>query len=122
MVMVHFKVGQDLIPDSLMLPQILSFVRLASALKNDIILVQPPSALPSSAPTSLPPAICNFLENALGITLEATLICWKSLKEEVWTYPTTEQEVFELEVAFRDHGWKKGISKSCFMQHHSTGC
>ena len=104
--MVCFKVGQDLIPDGLTLPQILSFVHLASALKNDIILVQPPLALPSLAPTSLPPAICNFLVDALGITLEATLICWKSLKEEVWTYPTTEQEVFELEAAFRDHGWK----------------
>ena len=105
-VMVCFKVGRDLIPVGLTLPQILSFVHLASALKNDIILVQPPSALPSSAPTSLPPATRNFLVDALGITLEATLICWKSLKEEVWTYPMTEQEFFELEAAFCNHGWK----------------
>ncbi|EDR07231.1 uncharacterized protein LACBIDRAFT_298907 [Laccaria bicolor S238N-H82] len=115
MAMVRFKVGQDLIPDGLTLPQILSFVHLASALKNNIILVQPPSVIPSSAPTSPPPAICNFLADALGISLEATLTCWKLLKEEVWTYTTAEQEVFELEAAFHDHRWKQGIILEAFL-------
>ena len=64
--MEYFKVEQDLIPDGLTLHQILSFVRLALALKNDIILVQPPSVLPSLAPTSLPSAICNFLWDIFG--------------------------------------------------------
>ena len=43
---------------------------------------------------------------SFGISLEATLLCWKSLKEEVWTYLTAEQEVLQLEVAFHDHRWK----------------
>ena len=109
--MVHLKARQDFFLDGVGLPKILSFIRMASALKNDILLVQPPSVSLACAPGVLPPAISHFLAEALELSAKTTKLFWNTLKDEVWGYPEAGEDIFELKRAFRDHGWKRGLSK-----------
>jgi hypothetical protein len=108
--MAHLKARQDFLLDGFGLAKILSFISMASALKNDILLVQPPSVSLACAPGVLPPAISHFLAEALGLSAETTKLFWDTLKDEVWRYPEAGEDIVDLERAFRDHGWKRGLT------------
>lgn len=94
--------------------QLIQFLRLASLVKNDILLCQPSKMPGTSVPLVLPPSVSEFLAESVGIIpKEDVAKHWAVLKDEVWSM-TGVEVCEEDEKAFRAHGWKRGLSKpSC---------
>ncbi|KAJ7328303.1 hypothetical protein DFH08DRAFT_709808 [Mycena albidolilacea] len=92
--------------------QLMTFTRLLSPLKNDIILCQPITVSTTDPPAFLPPSIISFVSEATGVPSSAIPKCWALLKEEVWALP--KPELSNDEELFRTYGWKVGIS-NCFL-------
>ncbi|KAJ7757761.1 hypothetical protein DFH07DRAFT_958636 [Mycena maculata] len=89
------------------LTQMMTFLRLLSVLKDDILLPQPIDISVHKPPLLLPPTIATFVSKATGIDSESISACWSLLKEEVWSLPRPELSMAE-EGLFRDNGWKMG--------------
>lgn len=95
----------------LSLNHVTTFSRLASHLKNDILLPQPPQQTDLTTPPDvLPPSIALFLSEAIEIELEDIDDCWDILKDHVWGLNTTGL-VPEDYTLFKQFGWSLGISK-----------
>jgi hypothetical protein len=116
---VFASLQSDSVLQNLGLQQILQFLRLASLLKDDILLCQPGHVSAESAPEFLPPSIAGFLADATGIPLEQVDHCWDSLRDDAWDYPSTETIAQEDEKAFIDHGWARGLCESRLIYAHS---
>ncbi|KAJ7715417.1 hypothetical protein DFH07DRAFT_708241, partial [Mycena maculata] len=67
------------------LTQMMTFLRLLSVLKDDILLPQPIDISVHKPPLLLPPTIAIFVSKATGIDSESISACWSLLKEEVWS-------------------------------------
>ena len=94
----------------LTLDGLVTFTRLASHLKRDILQPQPISkSNPAVPPTVLPQPITIFLGTSLGIPIEVMDDCWEILREYVWEVPFTPltTEGFQL---FKSFGWPCGLS------------
>ncbi|KAJ7764190.1 hypothetical protein DFH07DRAFT_738454 [Mycena maculata] len=87
----------------------MTFLRLLSVLKDDILLPQPIDISVHKPPLLLPPTIATFVSKATGIDSESISACWSLLKEEVWSLPRPELSMAE-EGLFRDNGWKMGLT------------
>jgi hypothetical protein len=95
----------------LSLCQIISFTRLSSVLKNEIVLCQPSNVTRDAAPAVLSPAIVLFLANTVDISPDSIPYCWDKLKDEIWEQPAADPLTEQEEDLFRKHGWKIGISR-----------
>jgi hypothetical protein len=87
------------------LSQTLTFIRLLSLLKDDIILTQPYYIPTTEAPLVLPASIAAFVAESTGIHIDAIAGCWNSLKEDIWASPTPEQTNQDDESLFEYHDW-----------------
>ncbi|KAJ7350894.1 hypothetical protein DFH08DRAFT_695269 [Mycena albidolilacea] len=94
----------------LSLTHLMTFTRLLSVLKNDIILCQPNyiTAL-DVPPPSLPPVIHLFVSNAADIPSDTVSKLWEFLKDDVWFLCDTRLSAEEEEL-FRVYGWKAGLT------------
>ncbi|KAJ7575499.1 hypothetical protein C8J56DRAFT_1032326 [Mycena floridula] len=93
------------------LSDIEKYVRLAALLKRDILQPQPlPQSAPNKPPKYLPQSIACFLADALGVSREVSEHCWKVLKHDVWAAETHDKVKAADEDAFREHGWKYGLT------------
>ncbi|KAG1722842.1 uncharacterized protein EDB91DRAFT_1063730 [Suillus paluster] len=68
----------------LSLETILTFVTLASAVKEDMILAQPATYDVSTPPDFMPPSVSLFLGSACSLTQDSVRICWSTLKHDIW--------------------------------------
>jgi hypothetical protein len=97
---------------SLSMNTLSTFIRLASLLKRDILLPQPPSQPSDSAPDVLPRSIATFLANAICVPISSIGPCWDALKDDVWSLPPPQGLVSqEDEEMFKMYGWKLGLSE-----------
>ncbi|KAF7333433.1 hypothetical protein MVEN_02359200 [Mycena venus] len=95
--------------------QIITFTRLLSLLKHDIILCQPVNISTTEPPDFLPPTIRTFISEATGIGFDTIPKCWHLLKEDIWESPQPQLSA-EEENLFRENGWKMGIN--CNTNYH----
>ncbi|KAF8075908.1 hypothetical protein FPV67DRAFT_1649010 [Lyophyllum atratum] len=93
----------------LSITQLITFVRLASRLKNDIILCQPITISTISAPAILPPTVTDFLADSVGIPTKDVPHHWMQYRDEIWIMGSSHETHEEDEQAFRVHGWKRGL-------------
>jgi hypothetical protein len=101
---------KDPVLQALTLTQTITFIRLLSLLKDDIILAQPYYIPTTEAPLVLPASITAFVAESTGIHIDAIAGCWDILKEDIWASPTPEQMNQDDESLFEHHGWSRGIS------------
>ncbi|KAJ7939533.1 hypothetical protein B0H13DRAFT_1941214, partial [Mycena leptocephala] len=101
---------KDPVLQALTLTQTLTFIRLLSLLKDDIILAQPYYIPTTEAPLVLPASITAFVAESTGIHIDAITGCWDILKEDIWASPTPEQTNQDDESLFEHHGWSRGIT------------
>jgi hypothetical protein len=83
---------------------------LISCLKRDITIPQPLSEAPHCPPTFLPPAIAEFLAEALSVSLQLVQDLWEIVKEEVWVESMKDEPDKDDEECFRQFGWKRELS------------
>lgn len=96
--------------EGLSLDILMTFTRLASHLKRDILQPQVISQSdPGYAPDKLPASVSNFLGDALGISNECIHQCWGLLNDYIWDMPTTPLSSDDYRL-FKEHGWEYGIS------------
>nr|GAT46369.1 predicted protein [Mycena chlorophos] len=89
---------------------IATLTNLFGALKNDIILTQSSSTDDTSAPMDLPPAIIDFLSDAMHLSAETICNAWSILRDEVWYAPSPTLSAVE-KMLFHEHGAKRGLSE-----------
>ena len=92
---------------------LLTFLRCAHRLKDDILQPQPHSISIDAAPEVLPPAITHFFASFLGIPIDTVAVLWSAVGNVVWSLPLPEEADALEEDAFRRYGHSHGISKSC---------
>ena len=94
----------------LTLDGIVTFTRLASHLKRDILQPQPISkSNPSIAPAVLPQPIINFLGTSLGISTDVVDDIWDILQDYVWGIPVMPLTSGDFQL-FKHFGWPCGLS------------
>ena len=101
------------------LGQIVRFLAFASRLKNEIILVQPGSFLPSGrALPALPPSIEQFLSGASQIPLQSISAIWSILGHTAWNLDLDilPASIPTVRSIFVNYGLSRGISKG-FISH-----
>jgi hypothetical protein len=72
------------------------------------------------APKILPPSMCHFLSDSLGILYQCMQDCWSIFKDIVWDHPNIEESKQADKAAFKAHGEKKGLSESILTVHPSN--
>ena len=94
----------------LTLEGVVTFTRLASHLKRDILQPQPiPQSDPSTPPAVLPPPITKFLGASLGISTDVIDDCWDILQDYVWETPVLPLTLGDFQL-FKHFGWPCGLS------------
>ena len=96
---------------SLTIDEVMTFTRLASHLKFDILEPQPiqESQDRSILPKVLPITISIFLGRATGIPLDSVQDCWEILGEYAWSLK--EVPLFKTYYqVFKQHWWDLGLS------------
>lgn len=94
----------------LSLDGVVTFTRLASHLKRDILQPQPiPQSNPSIPPAVLPPPITNFLGASLGMSTDDIDDCWDILQDYVWEIPVVPLSSTDFHL-FKQFGWPCGLS------------
>ena len=89
---------------------VVTFTRLASHLKRDIIQPQSISeSNPSIAPTILPQPVTHFLGTSLGISFDVIEEFWDILKDYVWETPVVPLTSGDFQL-FKHFGWPCGLS------------
>ena len=95
----------------LSLDQSITFIALASRLKNDIVLAQPSSHSPTNAPPLLLLSVTEFLASACQLGLDDVGRLWERLRDMIWS---TDPAMYSLDVSlrlFHQHGHLHGLSK-----------
>lgn len=98
-------------------PQILAFFRLASGLKDDILLTQPAEKSMDEAPLILPPSVVLFLGEATAIPPRYIQKLWKESRFVLWSLPSADQAKLDDEHAFIQYGLHRGISEHLPRTH-----
>jgi hypothetical protein len=94
----------------LTLDGIVTFTRLSSHLKRDILQPQPISeSNPMIAPAVLPQPITKFLGLSLGISTDIIDDCWDVLQDYVWETPVVPLTYGDFQL-FKCFGWPCGLS------------
>jgi hypothetical protein len=96
------------------LGQIVRFLAFASRLKNEILLVQPGSFLPSGrALPVLSPSIEQFLSGASQIPLQSISAVWSILGHTAWNLDLhiSPASIPTVRSIFVNYGLSRGISK-----------
>jgi hypothetical protein len=82
------------------LTALITFIRVSTTLKKDILLVQPSNHNPSIAPRYLSKLLINFLTACSGISNDDVEACWLVLKDFIWG-SQLEEEVEGLYMVYR---------------------
>ena len=96
---------------SITLVKIFHFVTYAILLKDDILLPQPSSHLPSVAPMLLSQTVKQFLAAACDIQPNFTDDCWAILRTMIWNEGGNFIQC-DMQSIFLHHGYPLGICMS----------
>ncbi|KAG2152699.1 hypothetical protein DEU56DRAFT_727492 [Suillus clintonianus] len=96
----------------LSLETILTFVTLASAVKEDMILAQPATYDVSTPPDFMPPSVSLFLGSACSLTQDSVRICWSTLKHDIWKDRFTLHH--NTHSLFEQFGYPHGLTYKTF--------
>ena len=89
---------------------IVTFGRLISHLKREIIQPQPINETNSGQPpTVLPQSISAFLSSSLSIPIDSMQDLWTIMKEHVWVLPLTPLNSDDY-MLYKTYGWMHGLS------------
>ncbi|KAG2340479.1 hypothetical protein BDR05DRAFT_836046, partial [Suillus weaverae] len=88
---------------------LVTFIRHASLLKDDILQPQPQCISVAHAPDVLSDSVMTFLATSLDMSSNAVDTLWYIVKDLVWDLPTSAEASAEDEVAFKHHGHKLGL-------------
>jgi hypothetical protein len=83
--------------------QVQQFISLASKLKDDILLVQPPSIPAIHPPELLPPTIATFLQDSCNISADCVGTCWSTLKSTIWNDTNSVEDHTKHQFAAQGH-------------------
>ncbi|KAJ7602958.1 hypothetical protein DFH06DRAFT_1257773 [Mycena polygramma] len=81
-----------------------AFVRLASRLKDEIVLAQPSTYDPSTAPSELPEHVRSFLGEATDMPDEFVSGCWSAFSQTIWTHEEDGSSSGKDAKMFREFG------------------
>ena len=96
---------------ALTLGGVMTFTRLASHLKRDILQPQQiQESDPGSPPAALPPNIASFLSVVLGTPLAVVQDCWSILRYDAWAVLPVTLTVDDYRL-FRLVGWSHKLSE-----------
>ncbi|KAF7378197.1 hypothetical protein MSAN_00244300 [Mycena sanguinolenta] len=96
--------------ESITMEKAMAFVRLASRLKDEIILAQKSTYDPSSAPSDIPEHVRSFLGCATGMSDEFVAGCWEAFSETIWHYNEDETSAGRDAQMFREYGFDHLLS------------
>ena len=91
--------------ESVTMEQVMSFVRLASQLKDEIILAQAKDYAPAAAPAEIPEHVRSFLGCATDMTEEFVAGCWGAFSDTIWSYGDNSSSPGQDAQMFRDFGF-----------------
>lgn len=84
----------------------MSFMRLASQLKNEILHAQKPTHDVSEPPGDLPDNVKEFLGDSNDMPMEFVDGCWQAFKEVVWGMDAEGNSCSEDAKLFEQYGFK----------------
>lgn len=114
---VFMRLHDHAVLGSLSTYQLLAFFRLASCLKDDVLLAQPSRAPPTEPPRALPLSVVVFLAEATAIESRHIELLWRETRFILWSLPSADQAALEDEQAFVTYGLPKGISAYLYYYH-----
>lgn len=82
----------------------MAFVRLASRLKDEIILAQEATHNPSQTPAELPEHVRSFLGAATDMPDEFVSGCWATFSQTIWAYDADGASAGNDAKMFREFG------------------
>ncbi|KAF8059881.1 hypothetical protein FPV67DRAFT_1453519 [Lyophyllum atratum] len=104
------QLGSHPILCGLTLDQVITFIRLTSSLKRDILQPQPlHQSDENHAPDILPPSVAEFLSRAVGIPSDCIADSWDILKHHVWSASPTSRRREDYDL-FEEHGRALGLN------------
>ncbi|KAJ7877878.1 hypothetical protein B0H13DRAFT_1631479 [Mycena leptocephala] len=96
--------------ESVGMDKAMSFVRLASRLKDEILLAQDSMHDPSLAPTDIPEHVRSFLGGATDMPDAFVSGCWEAFSETIWTYEEDGSSAGKDAKMFREFGLDHHLS------------
>ncbi|KAJ7190144.1 hypothetical protein GGX14DRAFT_580107 [Mycena pura] len=90
--------------ESVGMDKAMSFVRIAARLKDEIIVAQPPTYDPSTAPSELPEHVRSFLGGATDMPDEFVAGCWSAFSQTIWMYEQDGSSAGKDAKMFREFG------------------
>jgi hypothetical protein len=93
--------------------QLMAFINHVSLLRCSIELTQPAAEPTDTAPLAIPQSIASFLAQSIGISIRDVADAWNISKDTIWEMDTVVQRDQVDEDAFREHGWRLGVSEFC---------
>ncbi|KAK7049060.1 hypothetical protein R3P38DRAFT_2505145 [Favolaschia claudopus] len=82
----------------------MAFIRLASRLKDEIILAQNSTYDPAQPPSEIPEHVQSFLGGATDMPDEFVAGCWTAFSETIWTYEADGSSSGKDAKMFREFG------------------
>ncbi|KAI0051230.1 hypothetical protein FA95DRAFT_1485797 [Auriscalpium vulgare] len=117
--LVHRLQGYPELLQTVSLAQLIKYISLSAALRQDICFAQPAPASPDGPPpTYLPPAVCSFLSEATGIPYGLVQDAWHIVRYDVWLHPGPNAHAALVQRALEEHGLKVGIATVAFYPPH----
>ena len=98
----------------------MTFVHLATRLKDEILMQQRPSYNPEEPPDRLPEKVSEFLGYAVNIPDEYIEGCWNVFRQLVWHRDTNGDSAGADTKLFRHYGLQHLLCKSLYT--YSTVC
>ena len=107
---VHTRLQQNArLAHTVSLSALSKFITYTAALRNDIILVQPPKHSPAVPPSYLPDAIRFFLSESINVSVDIVDSCWHAFKDIVWDHAAVAEFTESPIDSFWRFGQMKGI-------------
>jgi hypothetical protein len=92
----------------------MTFVRLATRLKDEILMQQRPSYNPEEPPDRLPENVSEFLGNAVDIPDEYINGCWNVFRQLVWHRDANGDSTGADAKLFRHYGLQNLLCESLY--------
>jgi hypothetical protein len=92
------------------LSKVLRVTRFTICLKNDILLAQPATHPPETAPLILPPAVVSFLSRACALPPAFIIAFWDGMRHAIWR--EEGDSLYSMEEQFFKHGHDIGFGAS----------
>ncbi|KJA15025.1 hypothetical protein HYPSUDRAFT_72271 [Hypholoma sublateritium FD-334 SS-4] len=117
------QLGRHRVLQYLTLDGLMTFTRILSHLRRDILQLQPlEQSNPSTPLCFLPENIQMFLSECLGIALSDIGDLWNALRDHIWVSPLMPLIPGEDFTVFKAVGWKYGLSSAVSIYPPSDRC